>query len=369
VRRTRVLWLAKGLGRGGAERLLVSCARAMDRTRFDVEVAYLLPNKDALVGELADAGIPAHCIGSDRQLDVSWVWRLRQLVRQHQYDIVHTHMPIPAVAARLGLWPGRPRLVHTEHNTWHRYRWPTYAANLATYALNDHVIAVSHAVADSIELRRVPHLRPMPPVEVLVHGIDFDAQPGPDGRDAARQLLGLPADIPVVGTVGNLTAKKDQATMLRALRLLQQPHPGARLVIIGTGPLQSELQREAQRLGIAQLVLFTGMRDDVPHLLPAFDVFTLSSRFEGLSIALVEALAAGVPAVATAVGGIPEVVTDGREGLLVPPGLPDALAAGWDRLLSDDQLRRRMSAAALERSLAFDVRRAVRRIEQIYSAA
>jgi glycosyltransferase involved in cell wall biosynthesis len=362
----RVLWLAKGLGRGGAEKLLVSCARALDTARFEVEVAYLLPYKDALVGELAEAGITAHCLGSGRHLDLSWVWRLRRLVRRGRYDIVHTHMPVPAVAARLGLHPHAPRLVHTEHNTWHRYRWPTYAANLATYALNDHVIAVSRAVADSIEVRRVPHLRAMPPIEVLLHGINLDVPRSIDARARARRLLALPENAPVIGTVGNLTAKKDQATMLRALRQLQQTIPGVRLVIVGTGPMKSTLEQLARELGIAHLVLFTGMRDDVAELLPAFDVFTLSSRFEGLSIALVEALAAGLPSVVTAVGGMPEVVTDGKEGLLVTPGRPETVARAVERLLSDDVLRSRMSVAALERAGSFDIRRAVRRIEEIY---
>ncbi|GAA3181029.1 glycosyltransferase [Blastococcus jejuensis] len=367
--RLRVLWLAKGLGRGGAEKLLVSCARTLDASRFEVEVAYLLPQKDALVGELAEAGIPAHCLGLRRGFDPSWAWRLRRLVRQRGYDVVHTHMPVPAVAARLLLWPDSPRLVHTEHNTWQRYRWPTYAANLATYARNDHVIAVSQAVADSIEMRRVPHLRAAPPVEVLVHGIDLDTPRDAGARARARGLLGLAPDAPVVGTVGNLTAKKDQVTMLRAVQSLRVAHPALRLVIIGTGPLQKALERETQELGLADVVLFTGMRDDVADLLPAFDIFGLTSRFEGLPIALLEALSAGLPAVVTAVGGTPEVITDEQEGLLVSPGSPQAFADAVHRLLTDDRLRRRLSLAALARSESFDIRRATRRIEEIYEAA
>jgi glycosyltransferase involved in cell wall biosynthesis len=365
---TRVLWLTKGLGRGGAESLLVSCARALDTSRFDVEAAYLLPWKDALVGTLAEAGVPAYCLGSGRPLDASWIWRLRRLVRRQRYDVVHTHMPIPAVAARLGLGPHAPRLVHTEHGTWHHYRRPTYVANMATYALNDHVIAVSRAVAESIQPGRVPHLRPMPPIEVLVHGIELTTPPDSDAGVTARNLLRLPADVPVLGTVGNLTRLKDQTTMLRAFRLLTETHPGIRLVIVGTGPMRDALHLEAGSLGIADRVVFTGMRDDVADLLPAFDVFALSSRFEGLPIALVEALAAGRPSVVTAVGGVPEVVTDGKEGLLVPPGSPQGLADAVARLLADDELRARMSRAALERSRSFDIRRAVRRIEEIYAA-
>lgn len=366
--RTRVLWVSKGLGRGGAEHLLVSSARAVDRERFEIEVAYVLPYKDALVPSLGDAGIRTHCIGTGMWGRFTWPWRLRRLVRRRGFDVVHTHMPVPAVAARLLLRPRAPRLVHTEHNTWRRYRWATYAANRVTYALNDHVIAVSKAVAESIVPGPLPHRRPLPPVEVLIHGIDADRQ-RPGSRPAARRLLGLPEDAVVIGTVGNLTPKKDQSTLLCAFRALHDSHPHSRLVVVGTGPLRPALERQARELGLQGSVLFAGMRDDVAEILPAFDVFALSSLFEGLSIALVEALAAGVPAVVTAVGGMPEVITHEREGLLVEPGDPAVLARAVERLLDDGGLRLRMSAAAIERARAFDIRRAVRRIEQIYEAA
>ena len=119
----RVLWLAKGLGRGGAEQLLAGCARHVDRNRFDVEVAYVLPWKDALVPELRAVGIPVFCLNGGRPADPRWALRLRRLAHERGYDLVHTHMPVPAVAARIllgGDGVGRPRLVHTEHNLWHR---------------------------------------------------------------------------------------------------------------------------------------------------------------------------------------------------------------------------------------------------------
>src|SRR3954454_24097815 len=115
MRKTKVLWLTKGLNRGGAERLLVSCARTLDPARFDVEVAYVLPDRDALVGELAQAGVPAHCLGSGRRLDPSWPWRLHRLLQNRDYDVLHTHMPLPAVAARLVRGRGGPKLVNTDH--------------------------------------------------------------------------------------------------------------------------------------------------------------------------------------------------------------------------------------------------------------
>lgn len=361
----KVLWLAKGLGRGGAERLLVSGAAHLDRSRFEVEVAYLLPYKDAFVPELRARGLAVHCLEQRSGHDLSWVRRLRRLVRDGDFDLVHTHMPIPAVAARIALGPSGPALVHTEHNVWGRYRKPTYWANALTFRRNDAVIAVSSAVRESMTERLLP--APPATVEVLLHGIEHDAMhAGPTARAAARALLSLPADAFVVGNVANFTPKKDQASLLEAFRLLRDDVPSARLVLIGTGPLEQQLRARALTLGLSDAVIFTGSRDDVPELLPALDVFCLSSLHEGLSIALVEAMASGVPAVCTAVGGVPEAMRDGVDGLLVPASNPVALAAALGRLAAEPETQRRFAANARTRSQEFDMRVALLRIEEIY---
>ncbi|MGW4379085.1 glycosyltransferase [Kitasatospora sp. NPDC004531] len=354
--RARVLWLAKGLGRGGAEQLLLNCARHVDRSRFAVEVAYVLPHKDALVPALEAAGLPVHCLGGAPGR--RWPLRLRALLAERRYDLVHTHMPVPAVAARLLTAPRRTALVHTEHNLWERYRLPTRWANALTYRRNDAVIAVSHAVAAGIGGRR-----PTGWLTVVHHGPDLgDAPSGPAARRAARSELGLPQDALVIGTVGNLTPKKDQAALLAAFALLRRTHPDARLVLVGSGPLEAELRRTA-----GDGVLFAGSRADVPALLPGLDVFCLSSRQEGLPVALMEAMTSGLPSVVTRVGGMPEVLDDGVEGRLVPPGDPSELATALGGLAADRGLRERMGVAARERSKSFDVAGAQRAVERVYA--
>ncbi|WP_282205189.1 glycosyltransferase [Kitasatospora fiedleri] len=355
-RRTKVLWLAKGLGRGGAEQLLVNCVRHADRERYEIEVAYVLPHKDALVPALAAAGVPVHCLGGAPGR--RWPLRLRRLLAERRYDLVHTHMPVPAVAARLLRPAGpRPRLVHTEHNLWERYRLPTRWANALTYRRNDAVIAVSHAVAAGIGRRRADGW-----LSVVHHGPDLGGAPsGPAARRAARERLGLPPEALVVGTVGNLTAKKDQATLLAAFALLRGREPDARLVLVGSGPLEAELRARA-----GDGVLFAGTRADVPELLPGWDVFCLSSRQEGLPVALMEAMASGLPSVVTGVGGVPEILDDGVEGRLVPPGDPAALAAALGELAGPGP-RERMGAAARRRAESFDVAGAQRAVERVYA--
>jgi len=365
VRRVaRVLWLAKGLGRGGAEQLLVSSAPHVDPERFDVEVAYLLPWKDALVPDLVACGVPVRCLNQRAEFDLRWAVGLRRLVAQRGYDVVHTHMPLPAVVVRLLLRRG-VRIVHTEHNVWHRYRRATYWANALTYQRNNGVIAVSHAVAASITPRRPPSL----PVRVIHHGIEqvavAVAGEGP-ARTAARRTLRLPPDAYVVGTVGNFTPKKDQRTLIEAVRILRETTPAAMLTLIGTGKLEDELRSHVKSLGLQDAVVFAGSRDDVQTLLPAFDVFALSSLYEGLSIALVEAMAAGLPCVATAVGGVSEVLQDGVQGRLVAPRNARALAAALAEVAGSADLQATMSKHALERARVFDIHEAVNQIEDLY---
>ena len=358
-----VLMLTKGLGRGGTERLLSGMVRHVDRSRFRVEVAYLLPWKDAFVREIAGCGIPVHCLDARRQVSLGWTGRLRGLVRDHEIHLVHTHMPLSASVARLALHGANaPTVIHTEHNLWQRYRASTRWANALTYRRNASAIAVSEGVAASIRSRR--------PVQTVIHGIDINAlQHGRVARKRARARLGLASDAPVVGNVGNFTAKKDHGTLLSAFAQVRAEHPDARLLLIGTGPLEEALRRQAEELCLNDAILFTGMREDVFDLLPAFDVFVLSSRFEGLPIALLEAMGSGVTPVATRVGGVPEVITNGEDGLLVEPRDASGLASAIGKLLADRCMQLNLAGRARTRAADFDLVNAVRTIEDIYDAA
>lgn len=364
-RRPRVLWLTKGLGLGGSESLMLGAARLWDRERHEVEVAYVLPWKDALVNDFESCGLSVRCLGGGR--GPGWVPRLRRLVRDGDFDLVHTHMPLPAVVARLSAAKEGPVLVHTEHNVWDRYRWLTCWSNAWTFHRNQRVLTVSESVAASIRSRSSRLPRPLPPLEVLLHGIDpRSARHGKAARSEGRRRMGLGDDDLVVGSVGNLTAKKDQQALLRALGVLVDDFPSVRLVLVGSGPLESKLRHHVGQAGLGERVLFTGIRHDVAELLPAFDVFALSSLHEGLPIALLEAMASALPSVVTSVGGIPEVVRDGVEAMLIPARDDDALVLALARLLGDPTLRSAMGTRARSRSADFELVHAVRRQQDVY---
>jgi glycosyltransferase involved in cell wall biosynthesis len=372
-----VLIVIKGLGRGGAEQLLLSGVPYLDTERYRYQFAYLLPWKDSLVPELTGAGLPVHCLDGAR--GAGWAGRLRALVRRQGIALVHAHSPVAAAGVR-AVAGRRTRVVYTEHNLWGRYHRATWAANLATFPRNDHVFAVSETVRASIRYPGPLRLLPMPPVETLHHGLDPAAVPGlfhrgasleppgpPPGRDGVRGELGIPDDALVVGSVANFKAAKDHATLLRAAAIVRRAVPSLRVVLVGQGPLEAETRRLAGELGLDGTVVFAGFRTDATRLMAGFDAFALSSTYEGLPIALIEAMASGCPAVVTGVGGTPEVVADGVHGFLVPPRDPAALAAGLTRLLGDPALRAGMGAAAAARARDFDIRKAVRRMEQVYA--
>lgn len=361
--RRRVLLLIKTLSFGGAERLLVSSASHMDHDAFEYRVAFLTQASSDYADALRGAGLHVERIRSP--IMAGWLPRLSRILRDRRLDLVHAHSPLPAVGARL-LRDRRTPVVYTEHSVWPNYHRLTRLANRLTYGRNAHVFAVSDGVRDSILARR-PASAPV--VETLHYGVDLDdAEAWSHERLDLATEFGIPEGAPVVASVGNLRPVKGQRDLLEAAVEVRAAVPDVRFLLIGDGPMRSELESQAERLGLAQSVIFTGFRGDAPRLVASADVFALPSLYDGLSIALIEAMALGRGIALTAAGGNVEAVDHEREALIVPPGRADALAAAIVRLLTDEELCNRLGEAARRRAQAFDIGRAVRRQEEVYRA-
>jgi glycosyltransferase involved in cell wall biosynthesis len=368
--RPRVLLLIKGLGLGGAERLLADVVAHRDRSRFDYEVAYVLADQRALVPALEASGVLVHRLGARASTDLRWTARLRRLLVEGRFDVVHAHLPYSAAVGRLVVASlprrHRPRLVYTEHSLWNKAAILTKALNAVTIGLDDALLVVSDAARDALPAR----LRGR--AQVVVHGIDrtpFEEliETRPAQRVQVRAELGLDDGEVLALTVANLRGEKGYDTLLGAARHLAEAGSPARLVSVGRGPLDASLRAARDAAGLTDRVQFLGLRTDVHRLMAGADVFVLPSHQEGLPVALMEAMSAGLPVVATAVGGVPGVVRDGVEGFIVPPGRDDLMADALERMVRDVELRTRMGVAARERSAQFDVARAVHVIEDTYT--
>jgi glycosyltransferase involved in cell wall biosynthesis len=358
-----VAHLIKGLGRGGAERLLPQQIRA-GGAGFSYTVGYFLPWKDALVPELERDGIAVRRFAARTAGGMLLrVPSVARWLRRSRIRLLHAHLPLAGVVGRLaGRLVGVP-VVYSEHNLLERYHPWTRRAGLATWGMQRAVVAVSDEVAGSI----ARHAGGRVPVRVIRNGIEVPAAAEVrEGGTAVRASLGIPPDVPVVGTVAVMRVQKRLDLWLEAARRIAEERPETQFLLVGDGPLRADTEAAATRLGLTR-VHFPGLQEEVAPWLAALDLFLISSEFEGLPLAVLEAMAAGVPVVATAVGGIPEVVDPGRSGVLVPFGDPAALAAAVAGLLGDPERRRTLAAAGRRRvEEAFGVERMARELEALY---
>jgi len=343
--RLRVLHLITRLPVGGAERLLVDVVRSLDRERFESLVC-CIQDKGPLADELEAGGVPVFCLERMRskRFDFGAVGAIARLLKEQRIDVLHSHLYHANLYGRLAAWRAGVPAVATVHNTYTRVKLHRSLLNRLLTGPSTRVVAVSEDVRrDLIRHDRIPAERIM----VIHNGIDTGRVRSSLSREAARARLGIPADAIAVGCVARLEEQKGHRFLLEALNLLGEPRFLA--VIAGDGRLRGELERRAAELGVAGQAMFLGTRSDVADILRALDIYAMPSLWEGLSIAMLESMAAGLPIVISDVSGVAQVIGDDEFGMKVPVGDPAALAKAI-RLLADDPRRRAaLGAAARER--------------------
>jgi glycosyltransferase involved in cell wall biosynthesis len=352
---------------GGLERFVTDLV-SQGRQRGQRVSVICLERPGALAPQAEALGARVVSLGKRPGLRPGLVGRFRGVLRRLGPDVLHTHQ-ISALfyAGPAARRAGVPAVVHTEHGKHfgrRRTRWLGWLA--ARFA--DRFVCVSEDIAAEVRRHGVA---PRAAVCVVPNGIDTArfARP-PRGSAAVRSAWGIPADAPVVGTVGRLHEVKQQDLLLRAFAGARQRGTGAYLMLVGDGPLRPELEGLAAALGVSEWVRFTGFQPRPEEFLGALDVFALTSRSEGMPLAVLEAWAAGVPVIASRVGGVPELIEDGVNGLLFPPGDEAALVAGLCRLLGDRGYASRLGLAGAGTARdGFDLRHAAGRYEDHYRAA
>lgn len=345
----RILHLISSAGFLGAENVVLELATQFREAGLHVTIAVLVTGRTPN-GDLAEAArkreIPATVLPCAERLDTTVIGTIREMILSERIDVLHSHNYKSNFYAWRALRGERHAWVITNHGRRAGLRLMLYNladAYVARHA--DRVVAVSDRIARKLRFAGVRR----DSIRVIDNGIDTKRFTGIALAPELRESLGIPSDARVVGTIGSLTREKGHIHLIRAVSRVLERFPSAYFLIIGDGPERDALADEAGKLGIRHRVIFAGSRTDIPDLLRAIDVFAFPSLLEGLPMALLEAQAAGVPTVATAVGAIPRVIVDGVTGLLVPPGNPATIADSISRLLENPDAARAMAAAGVER--------------------
>lgn len=368
--RLTVLTLVDGIGLGGGERLALEVAKRLDPDRFERILCATrwsaerrFPMRLAARDELQAAGV--RFLGLDRaSAGELWKWRpVVSLIRNEPVDIVHAHkFGSNLWASLLGLVARPPVFVAHEH-TW------SYEGQTLRRLADRLVIAPRAAAFIAVsreDRRRMIELEGIDPEKVrfIPNGI---ATAAGGSLGDFRAELGIAPDAPVIGSVGALRPQKAYANLIRGAASLRDQFPRLRVLIAGDGAERPRLEGLIAELGLDECVTLLGNRDDVPSILRAMDVAVMTSDFEGSPLSVMEYMDAGKPVVATRVGGVPDLVEDGVNGLLVEPRDPEALAAAVTQLLDEPERARRMGAAGRDRrQREFDIDVTVRRVQDLY---
>lgn len=362
----RILYVSDtGSQLGGAERSLLSLLERLDPARYERHV--VLAEDGRFAERLRQANIEVTLIGLGAiertrnplklaffALRLAWgVLRLWRLIRRRRIQIVHVNKNPLTLHAIPAAWLAGAACVWHVRNPVRRFG--RIGAWLVRHC--DALACVSESIAEPF---RQAFPQATAKLAIVPEGIDPAPYSNREAGLACRRELGLPPEARVIGTVGRITPWKGQDDFLRAAALVAARHPEARFLVVGdclSSPAEAKadqafrqrLHALAAELGIADRVLFTGFREDMPAAMNALDIFVLPSHSEPFGIVLLEAMAAGRPIVGTAAGGVPEIVRDGQEALLVPPREPAALAAAVERLLDDKGLAASLAAAAAAR--------------------
>jgi L-malate glycosyltransferase len=404
-KKVKILHLIKSLGRGGAEMLLPETLSKHNAERYEFHYIYFLPWKDQVVPLIQSNGGIVRCIPARNNLQIMGkAWEIAAYVRQQGIQMIHCHLPWAGIVGRVAGKLARVPVVYTEHNKWERYHKLTYWLNRVTFGMQRAVVAVSDDVEESIR-KHTPGLTfanpgldaglPFPGQPSFFAGAaeagkrpaaDQDNQKGEVGlvtilngvnthhfkkdfseRISIRDKLGIPADAPVIGTVAVFRFQKRlDLWMEQALQILKRV-PEAHFILVGDGPLKAELLQKRAALGLEDRLHMPGLQTQVRPYFSAMDLFMMASVFEGLPIALLEAMSCSCGVISTAAGGIKQVVVPGESGYLCEVDNYQELEDLAVRLLADPEERERVGAGARTRVQdSFSIEQMVHQLEQLY---
>jgi glycosyltransferase involved in cell wall biosynthesis len=329
----KVLQLVEDLKIGGAEKVIADIALGIDKGNFESHI-WCLSKGGSIADELKEKGASVKILGISSYFNPLNILKLATLLKKAKPDIVHTHGYFASVIGRIAANYARvPVLFNHVHSTYWDYKKRNLFIEKLLSKHTQTIICCSEAVRNFVTKNE--KIDPSKTI-VIYNGVDVERFSNSKYISAKRMELGINPNDPVIGTVSSLTPHKGHKYLLLAAREILETFSSTKFLFVGDGGLKEELEDQAKNLNIFSNVIFTGTRKNIPELLNLIDIFVLpSSSREGLGISIIEAMAVEKPVVATNIGGVPEVVEDGKTGILVPPKNPEALAGAVIELLNN----------------------------------
>lgn len=338
--RRNVMQVTHDLAVGGLQQVVVNLCRHIDRSVFDVSVV-CLRDLGSISGQVKKLGIEVSLISQLKKIDYFAFLKLACIMKKKKIDIVHTHNTQPFIDGTLAaLLAGVKTIVHTDHSrVFPDRRRYMFAERVMSYFAYK-VVGVSDAVVRNlIQYEKISRAKML----IIPNGINVADHEMNIDDIGKRRDLGLDDTSPILGIASRLCKVKGLTYLLKAMCDIRVVYKNAKLLIIGDGPEKYELEKEARALNLHDQVLFLGERTDVQQLLKVLNIFVLPSISEGMPICLLEAMASGCPVIASRVGGVPEMIENGKTGILVEPANVSALANAILSLLGNEPMRRSMS--------------------------
>ncbi|MGV8149906.1 MAG: glycosyltransferase [Alkaliphilus sp.] len=365
----KVLHVINSLAMGGAEELILNICKNINQKKFLVEVVVLQKEMEPIGNELKETGVKVHILKClHNPLDIRKTIKLIKIIKKYKPDIIHSHLFDSNFHARIaGILCNIKSLIIHEHSTYHQkekfFRFPIYADRLLS-RFTYKIIAISNAVKNfTVRQERISENK----FEVIRNCIPVDKfikQDRVSIKHNIRERLGIKQNSFLIISVASLTKQKGHKYLLEALASLKIKN--TMLLLVGDGPLRKDLNDQVKKLNLNDKVIFLGIRRDIPELLAASDLFVLSSVWEGQGLVVLEAMASGLPIVATNVGGVPEVVTE-KEGYLVEPKNSQALANAITKIKSDITANKfNRDSICLRVKQNYDIKQYINLLEQLY---
>ncbi|NJW53435.1 glycosyltransferase [Salinimicrobium oceani] len=363
MKKIKVLNIIKSLGRGGAEMLLPETLKLHDQNKLEFHYIYFLPWKDQMVSAILESGGRVSCFGSNNNIKI--ISRYNAVIhycKEKEIDVIHCHLPWAGFLGRVIFRLTKIPVVYSEHNLQERYHPITKIINKLTFNSQSLGLGVSGDVTTSIK----NNIRPSIPVETLLNGVNTSSFQRAEDSNIRREL-GIPDNATVIGNVAVFRFQKRLVEWVKVFKEIESQKENVYGIIVGAGPLEGEIKTELKKLGLSKRVFFPGLKTDVKPYFSAMDIFMMSSSFEGLPIALLEAMSMECAVVSTDAGGIKEVIRNEIDGLTCKVEEWEKLSDLCQTLIDDPEKLGKYQKAARERVVNnFSLKRMVDELEGIY---